>query len=78
SLDTSPSFGGGSSSTDDPPVASQHGSTEDADQEPSLQATMESLPPIQTLDNNLPDYDSCTSFNLQHYAYGDGQGNDFW
>ncbi|KAL3725156.1 hypothetical protein ACJRO7_030210 [Eucalyptus globulus] len=78
SLDTFPSFGGVSSVTDNTPVASQYGSTEDADQEPSFQATMEALPPFQTLDNNLPNYDLYTSFNPQHYVYGDGQGNDFW
>ncbi|KAI6694498.1 hypothetical protein NL676_022208 [Syzygium grande] len=59
SLDNSPSFGVGPSVTDNTPVAYQHGSTEDTDEE--------------TLDNNLPDYNSNTSFNPQHYVYGYGQ-----
>ncbi|KAF8007034.1 hypothetical protein BT93_K1132 [Corymbia citriodora subsp. variegata] len=77
-LDASPSFEGGSPVTGNTPVASQHGSTEHTNQESSFQETMESLSPFQTLGNNLSDYDSYTSFNPQHYVYGDGQGNDLW
>ncbi|KAI6678271.1 hypothetical protein NL676_039067 [Syzygium grande] len=78
SLDISPSFEGGSSATYDAPVASQLGLTEDADQESSFQATVESLPPFQTLDNNLPNYNSYCPFVPQPYVYGDGQGDDSW
>ncbi|KAF8020001.1 hypothetical protein BT93_G0634 [Corymbia citriodora subsp. variegata] len=73
SLDISPRFEGGSSVTEDNPVASQHGLTEDSDQESSFQATMESLTPLHTLDNNLPDYSSYCSFHPQPHLYDDGQ-----
>ncbi|XP_056159486.1 protein NTM1-like 9 isoform X2 [Syzygium oleosum] len=77
-LDISPSFEGGSSVTDDTAAASQHEWTEDTDQESSFQATMESLPPLQTLADNLPNYNSYRSFVPQPCVYDDGQGDDSW
>ncbi|KAF8020003.1 hypothetical protein BT93_G0636 [Corymbia citriodora subsp. variegata] len=66
SLEISPSFEAGSSATDDTPIASQHGLTEDSDQESSFQATVGSLSPLHTLDDNdLPDYNSYRSFHPQ-------------
>ncbi|KAK3420272.1 hypothetical protein EUGRSUZ_G01083 [Eucalyptus grandis] len=73
SLDISPSFEGGSSVTYDSPVASQRELTEDSNQESSFQATAESLLPFQTLDDNLPDYNSYGSFHPQPHLYDDGQ-----
>ncbi|KAL3730112.1 hypothetical protein ACJRO7_027159 [Eucalyptus globulus] len=78
SLDISPSFERGFRVTEDTPVISQHEQTEDSDQESSFQATMESLVPFQTLENNLPDYNSYRSFHPQPHMYNDGQGDGFW
>ncbi|XP_056159646.1 uncharacterized protein LOC130135164 [Syzygium oleosum] len=78
SLDISPSFEGGSSVTDDAPVASQHESVEDADHESSYQATLESLSQLEMLDDNPPNYYSHYSYDPQPYVYGNGQGNDFF
>lgn len=39
----------------------------------SFRATMESLVPFQTLENNLPDYNSYRSFHPQPHMYNDGQ-----
>ncbi|KAL3731155.1 hypothetical protein ACJRO7_028084 [Eucalyptus globulus] len=79
SFDISPSFEGGESSvTDDTPIAAEHESTEDTDQESSYQATLESLSQIELVDDNHPNYYSHYSYAPQPYVYGDNQGNDFF